>query len=65
VQRDFTAQNVVARLQEILPDGAARDRVIEGLIQVKAMLRAPASGEGPAPHPADRAAAIILSIAEP
>ena len=63
VQGDFTAQNVVARLQEILPDGGARDRMIEGLVQVKAMLRAPAgASEGPAALPADRAAAIILSI---
>ena len=63
VQGDFTAQNVVARLQEILADGAARSRMLEGLDQVKALLRAPASaGGGPAPHPADRAAAIILSI---
>jgi lipid-A-disaccharide synthase len=63
VQRDFTAQNVVARVQEILPEGAARDRMIEGLMRVKAMLRAPASAsEGPAQPPADRAAAIILSI---
>jgi lipid-A-disaccharide synthase len=63
VQHDFTAQNVVARLQEILPDGAARSRMLEGLDEVKAMLRAPVSATGgPPPHPADRAAAIILSI---
>jgi lipid-A-disaccharide synthase len=63
VQQDFTAQNVVARVQEILPDGPARSRMLEGLDQVKALLRAPGSAtEDPAPHPADRAAAIILAI---
>jgi lipid-A-disaccharide synthase len=63
VQHDFTAQNVVARLQEILPDGTPRSRMLEGLTQVKAKLRAPKNTtEDAAPHPADRAAAIILSI---
>ena len=38
---DFTAQNIVARLQEILPEGPARDRMLEGLTQVKARLTAP------------------------
>jgi len=59
VQHDFTAQNVVARLKEILPDGPVRDRMLEGLARVKACLRAPS---GIAQHPADRAAEIILSI---
>jgi lipid-A-disaccharide synthase len=64
VQHDFTAQNVVARLQEIIPDGPARDRMLEGLIQVKAKLDAPQSGAGSPPQPpADRAAEIILALA--
>jgi lipid-A-disaccharide synthase len=63
VQQDFTAANVVARLQEILPDGAARDRMLAALAEVKARLRAPASGNTePAQSPADRAAASICSI---
>jgi lipid-A-disaccharide synthase len=63
VQHDFTAQNVVARLQEILPDGLARDHMLQGLTQVKALLRAPESSDaGPTPHPADRAAEIILAL---
>jgi lipid-A-disaccharide synthase len=66
VQHDFTAQNVVARLQETLPDGAARNRMLEGLTQVKSKLRAPENATaGPAPHPADRAAAIICSLLDP
>ncbi len=62
VQQDFTAANVVAKLREILPEGHARNRMIEGLAQVKAKLRAPQTTSGPAPHPADRAAKIILGI---
>jgi lipid-A-disaccharide synthase len=63
VQHDFTAANVVARLQEILPDGADRDRMLEGLARVKSCLRAPEdTGKGSPRHPADRAAEIILSL---
>jgi lipid-A-disaccharide synthase len=62
VQQDFTAANVVAKLSEILPDGPARHRMIEGLAQVKVKLRAPQTASGPAPHPADRAAEIIFAI---
>jgi lipid-A-disaccharide synthase len=66
VQHDFTAANVVARLQEILPEGAARSRMLEGLTQVKTRLLPPQSGAaGPPPQPADRAASIILSIGKP
>jgi lipid-A-disaccharide synthase len=65
VQQDFTAANVVARMREILPDGDVRDRMIEGLTRVKAMLQAPRDNvEGPALHPADRAAEIILSLGQ-
>jgi lipid-A-disaccharide synthase len=62
VQHDFTAQNVVIRLDEILPDGPARDRMLEGLTRVKASLRAPQAASGAVQHPADRAAEIILSL---
>ncbi|MGA9073421.1 MAG: lipid-A-disaccharide synthase [Candidatus Sulfotelmatobacter sp.] len=63
VQQNFTASNVVAQVRDILPDGAARTRMVEGLARVKAKLRAPESAiEGPVQHPADRAATIIWSI---
>ncbi len=39
VQRQFTANNVVMRLNEIIPDGPRRDRMLEGLARVKASLR--------------------------
>jgi len=63
VQQDFTAPSVVARLKEILPDGAVRDRMLEGFAQVKAKLRG-TDGLVPSPaqRPADRAAEIISSM---
>ncbi len=64
VQHDFTPQNVVARLQEILPDGPARTRMLEGLTKVKAQLRAPEGNlkSSPSQPPADCAAEIILAM---
>jgi lipid-A-disaccharide synthase len=60
VQRDFTADNVVARLNEILPDGPARLTMIEGLAGVKTGLRGPSHEEKlPA---AERAAEAIFQL---
>ena len=39
VQHDFTARKVVARVQEILADGPVRERMLDGLSQVKEKLR--------------------------
>ena len=63
VQHDFTAENVVAKIQQILPDGPARTLMQQGLAQVKAQLAGPIAAGGPAEHPADRAARIILDVA--
>ena len=62
VQRDFTTENVVGRLNEILPDGPPRERMLNGLARVKARLRAPRNGDTAGLHPADGAAEIILSL---
>ncbi|MGA8765080.1 MAG: lipid-A-disaccharide synthase [Candidatus Sulfotelmatobacter sp.] len=62
VQHDFTAPNVVARLNEILPDGLARKKMLEGLARVKDKLRAPQTGSDFPQHPAERAAEIILTL---
>ena len=65
VQQDFTAANVVAHVCRIsCPDGAdTHANAWRVLTRVKAKLRAPESAmEGPAQHPADRAATIIWSI---
>lgn len=61
VQRDFTAANVVARINEILPDGPARTRMLEGLSSVRARLLV-RDIDGRHQHPADRAAEIILDL---
>jgi lipid-A-disaccharide synthase len=60
VQHDFTASNVVAKVNEILPDGLARHRMLDGLAKVKTRLRGPNPG---AKSPADAAAEIILQLA--
>jgi lipid A disaccharide synthetase len=62
VQRDFTTENVVGRLNEILPDGLPRERMLNGLARVKARLRAPHNADPAGSHPAERAAEIILSL---
>jgi lipid-A-disaccharide synthase len=62
VQHDFTAANVTAQLKNILPDGPARDRMLQGLAVVKARLRGPETAPGSRQHPADRAAEMILSM---
>jgi lipid-A-disaccharide synthase len=59
VQDDFTAEKVVSRLEEILPDGPARDQMLAGLAAVKARLRGPVASHM---HPSQRAAEAILSF---
>jgi lipid-A-disaccharide synthase len=58
IQSDFTAQNVAARLGELLADGAAREKMIGGLEEVRARLR---SG-GSARPAAERAADAVLRL---
>ena len=60
VQGDFTADKVAAQLNEVLPYGPARDKMIEGFATVKARLRGSGLNAG---HPADRAAEAILQVA--
>lgn len=60
VQHDFTVQNIVERINELLPEGVARDRQLEGLAKVKASLRSSDSADDL--HPSDRAADIILRL---
>lgn len=63
VQNNFTPANVAARISEILPDGPARDRMLEGLASVREGLRGSDAGGLHLP-PAERAAKIILSLAK-
>jgi lipid-A-disaccharide synthase len=63
VQHDFTAENVVAQIKKILPDGPVRDHMLEGLTQVKSHLHPPQrAAAGPAQPPAERAGEIILAL---
>jgi lipid-A-disaccharide synthase len=62
VQRDFTPNSVVGRLNEILPDGPPRERMLNGLARVRARLCAPRDGDTAGSHPADHAASIIVSL---
>jgi len=61
VQQDFTAENVVTRLNEILVEGPARSKMATGLAEVKARLSGPTE-EGL--HPVDRAAQAMMSLWE-
>ncbi|MGB9203440.1 MAG: lipid-A-disaccharide synthase [Terriglobales bacterium] len=56
VQRKFTAENIVAEMNKIIPDGEPRTRMIERLAAVKARLKLGNGGV----HPAEMAAEIIL-----
>jgi lipid-A-disaccharide synthase len=58
VQHKFTAENIVAELSRIIPDGEPRTRMIQNLAVVKARLK---EGSGGA-HPAEAAAEIILKM---
>jgi lipid-A-disaccharide synthase len=59
VQRDFTAEKVVARLSDVLLDGPPRDRMIDGLGAVRGLLR---GRDTDRLHPAERAADAVLGL---
>jgi lipid-A-disaccharide synthase len=59
VQHDFTAENVVSRLTQIILDGPVRDKMIAGLAGVKIRLRGPHTDEL---HAAERAAEAIMPL---
>jgi lipid-A-disaccharide synthase len=60
VQDDFTAERVVSRIKEILPDGATRNAMLEGLARVKRRLRSP---EAVDPRSAaERSADVVLEM---
>ena len=61
VQHDFNADNVLTQLNEIVPDGEPRDRMLRGLAGVRARLRGHALGDMSA---AERAASAIFEVWE-
>src|SRR5579862_31669 len=58
VQQKFTAENMVAEMKKIIPDGVLRTRMIERLGAVKSRLQ---HGNG-GTHPSEAAAEIILDV---
>ena len=58
VQSEFSADNVVAKIEEILPEGPARSRMIVGLNEVRSRL----ATSSDTTHPAERAAAAVLGL---
>jgi len=61
VQHDFNADNVLAQLNAIVPEGVPRDRMLRGLAGVRARLRGHALGDLSA---AERAASAIFEVWE-
>jgi lipid-A-disaccharide synthase len=59
VQHKFTAENIVAEMNRIIPDGEPRTRMIGRLAMVKARLK---QGRGGGEHPSELAAEIILKM---
>jgi lipid-A-disaccharide synthase len=59
VQHDFTAEKVVARLSQIIPDGQPRNQMIVGLAAVKTLLRGPNPDRR---HPTERAAEAVMAL---
>ncbi|MGH9670915.1 MAG: lipid-A-disaccharide synthase [Terriglobales bacterium] len=59
IQSDFTPENVAARLEEILAEGPARERMKDALTAVSARLR-PAGETGETGTTAERAAQTVL-----
>jgi lipid-A-disaccharide synthase len=57
VQNDFTAENVVSKLRELIAEGAARERMVAGLAEVREKLRSSAGGT----TAAERAAEAVVS----
>jgi lipid-A-disaccharide synthase len=58
IQDDFTAENVVAELRRIIPEGPDRQHMLADLAEVRAKLRSTGT------PPAQRAAAVVLKVAE-
>jgi lipid-A-disaccharide synthase len=60
IQRDFTPERVTDEVNRIIPDGKNRESMLNGLQEVKALLRGNSPGTD---QPAERAARAILRLA--
>jgi lipid-A-disaccharide synthase len=56
VQQDFTAARVIAELKKIIPEGTARQSMLNGLRRVRTLLH----GDSRKAHPIDQAAIAVL-----
>ena len=65
IQHDFTAAKIVAELERLLPDGAPRQSMMQGLAEIRTALRAPAQSGPDARGAMDRLAAIVLGFVSP
>jgi lipid-A-disaccharide synthase len=63
VQQDFTPERVATELKCIIPDGGPREKMLSGLLRVKALLRG--SIQEPAPERAARAICTLLQANVP
>jgi lipid-A-disaccharide synthase len=61
IQHDFTAENVLTRLKQIIPDGPARDQMAAGLEGVRNRL---SHSDGSQLKAADRACEAIFKLLE-
>ncbi len=61
IQADFTAENVAAKLREILPDGPVREKMKADLAQVRARLKSGNDSRSAAERAAD---AVLRALAE-
>lgn len=59
VQHDFTVQNVVEKIRELVADGPARVKMIADFARVKSRLQGPLGSQL---HPAERAAESVLTL---
>ena len=59
VQHDFSPENVVTSLKQIIPDGPSREKMLHELRRVKGLLR---GQDDSCVHPAERAAQAILRL---
>ncbi|HEV8524371.1 MAG TPA: lipid-A-disaccharide synthase, partial [Terriglobales bacterium] len=59
IQSDFTASNVAARLAEVLAEGAAREKMIGGLEEVRECLRSGGSARPAAEKAADEVLRVL------
>jgi lipid-A-disaccharide synthase len=62
IQSDFTAANIVQQIEQLLPDGAPRESMMEELSRVRGLLDTRPAGDTEAGGAIGRVAAIVLDL---